>query len=132
MRPTGTSAVLKARVIAGSYVVVLAWDVVSGQVADLAGCLGFAIERTEFDQAGAVVESYWMRSIKRFQDKDQGLPPPRVAVREPPHKPQPTDARMAPRPFVVPSRQSVPEETGGGSRCFSMPRTASTDTVTGL
>ena len=43
--------------------------------ADLAGCLGFAIERTEFDQAGAVVESYWMRSIKRFQDKDQGLPP---------------------------------------------------------
>ena len=49
MRPTGTSAVLKARAIAGSYVVVLAWDVVSGQAADLAGCLGFAIERTEFD-----------------------------------------------------------------------------------
>ena len=57
MRPTGTSAVHKARAIAGSSVVVLAWDVVSGQAADLAGCLGFAIERTEFDQAGAVVES---------------------------------------------------------------------------
>ena len=75
MRPTGTSPVLKARAIAGSYVVVLAWDVVSGQQADLAGCLGFAIERTAFGQAGAVAESYWMRSIKRFQDKDQGLPP---------------------------------------------------------
>ena len=46
-----------------------------GKRTNLAGCLGFAIERTEFDQAGAVVESYWMRSIKRFQDKDQGLPP---------------------------------------------------------
>ena len=75
MRTTATSTVLKARAIAGTYVVVLAWDVVSGQKAKLKGLLGFAIERTEFDENGGVVESYWMRSIKRFRDKDKSLPP---------------------------------------------------------
>jgi len=73
MRTTATGGLLKARAIAGTYVVVLAWDALPGQKAKLKGCLGFAIERTEFDQNGAIVESYWMRSIKRFKDK--GLPP---------------------------------------------------------
>jgi phosphatidylserine/phosphatidylglycerophosphate/cardiolipin synthase-like enzyme len=75
MRTTATSAVLKARAIAGTYVVVLAWDVLSAKKAKLKGLLGFAIERTELDASGAAVEAYWMRSIKRFRDKDKGLPP---------------------------------------------------------
>jgi len=76
MRPTRASAVLKARAIAGTNVVVLAWDVVSGDEADLRDdCLGFAIERTEFKAGGTPLETYWMRSIKRFKDKDKGLPP---------------------------------------------------------
>ncbi len=37
--------------------------------------LGYAIERTELDLAGNEVERYWMRGIKRFKDKDKGLPP---------------------------------------------------------
>jgi hypothetical protein len=37
--------------------------------------LGYAIERTELDLAGNEVERYWMRGIKRFKDRDKGLPP---------------------------------------------------------
>ncbi|MEB3301713.1 MAG: hypothetical protein VKN56_07055 [Cyanobacteriota bacterium] len=37
--------------------------------------LGYAIERTELDGAGQAVERYWMRGIKRFKDRDKGLPP---------------------------------------------------------
>ena len=37
--------------------------------------LGYAIERAELDLAGNEVERYWMRGIKRFKDKDKGLPP---------------------------------------------------------
>jgi hypothetical protein len=37
--------------------------------------LGYAIERAELDVAGHEVERYWMRGIKRFKDKDKGLPP---------------------------------------------------------
>ncbi|MFO1452537.1 MAG: phospholipase D-like domain-containing protein, partial [Opitutaceae bacterium] len=36
--------------------------------------MGFAIRRSEYDGA-AKVESYTMRSIKRFRNKDKGLPP---------------------------------------------------------
>jgi len=36
--------------------------------------MGFAIERTELKN-GQVIERYWMRSIKRFREKDRGLPP---------------------------------------------------------
>jgi phosphatidylserine/phosphatidylglycerophosphate/cardiolipin synthase-like enzyme len=74
MRVTGDSTVLKARAIAGTYVVVLAWDLRSGQEDRLEGLLGFAIERTEFEN-GDVVESYWLRGIKRFREKDKGYPP---------------------------------------------------------
>ena len=75
MRTTATSAVLKARAIAGTYVVILAWDVLPAKKAKLKGLLGFAIERTELGANGTPLESYWMRSIKRFRDKDKGLPP---------------------------------------------------------
>jgi phosphatidylserine/phosphatidylglycerophosphate/cardiolipin synthase-like enzyme len=37
--------------------------------------LGYAIERAELDPAGNEIERYWMRGIKRFKDKDKGLPP---------------------------------------------------------
>lgn len=75
MRATGEGTVLKARAIAGTYVVVLAWDFLPGQENKKNGLLGFAIERTELDAAGSVLESYWMRSIKRFKDKDKSFPP---------------------------------------------------------
>jgi len=65
---------LKAKAIAGTHVVVLAWDLQTGQKSKLDGLLGFAIRRTEFD-GNTKVESYTMRSIKRFKDKDKGYPP---------------------------------------------------------
>lgn len=74
MRTTAESPILRARAIAGTYVVVLAWDVIDGQEDKLDGLLGFAIERTEYGNDGPV-ESYWMHGIKRFRDKDKGLPP---------------------------------------------------------
>ncbi len=75
MRISANSAVLKARAIAGTYVVILAWDFMPGNVAKRKSLLGFAIQRTEYNKQGAIVESYWMRSIKRFKDKDKSFPP---------------------------------------------------------
>ena len=74
MRSTGQSPMLKARAIAGTHVVILAWDLKSGQKSKLAGLLGFAIERSELKADNSVDESYWLRGIKRFKDKDKGLP----------------------------------------------------------
>lgn len=74
MRTTGTSTTLKAKAIAGTHVVVLAWDLQPGQRPRLEGLLGFAVWRTEFD-GNTIVESYALRSIKRFRDKDKGFPP---------------------------------------------------------
>lgn len=78
MRYPKQNAVLKARAIAGTHVVVLAWDF-QGEVRTqrLQGLLGFAIERSEYDRDGRRVETYWLRGIKRFKDKDKdkGLPP---------------------------------------------------------
>jgi hypothetical protein len=67
-KQSGTS--LSVRGIAGSHVVVLAWDL---RDFDTENLLGFAVERTEFN-GDAVVERYYLRGIKRFEDKDQGLP----------------------------------------------------------
>jgi phosphatidylserine/phosphatidylglycerophosphate/cardiolipin synthase-like enzyme len=75
MRATGNSTELKAAAYAGTYVVVLAWDTLDGNAPSRNDLLGYAIERTEFDLAGNEVERYWMRGIKRFKDKDKGLPP---------------------------------------------------------
>ncbi len=76
MRTKAQSPLLKARAIAGTHVIVLAWDLLPGQANEqkLRGLLGFALERSEL-QNGAPIETYWMRSIKRFRDKDKGLPP---------------------------------------------------------
>jgi len=74
MRRKETGPVLICRAIAGTYVVVLAWDFRPGQEAKKEGLLGFAIERIESD-AGTVTERYFLRGIKRFRNKDDGLPP---------------------------------------------------------
>jgi phosphatidylserine/phosphatidylglycerophosphate/cardiolipin synthase-like enzyme len=75
MRATAQSTELKAAAYAGTYVVVLAWDTVTGKKPARPDLLGYAIERSELNAAGQVVERYWMRGIKRFKDKDKGLPP---------------------------------------------------------
>ena len=75
MRATATGTELKAAAYAGTYVVILAWDTLDGQQPARNDLLGYAIERAELNQAGDVLERYWMRAIKRFEDKDKGLPP---------------------------------------------------------
>lgn len=75
MRIARTNTVLKGRAIAGTHVVVLAWDFRGKvRVHRLRGLLGFAIERSEYGPSGAPLETYWLRGIKRFRDKDKGLP----------------------------------------------------------
>ena len=75
MRVRNANGPFSVRAICGPHVVILAWDV---READwdtfTAGLLGFAIERSELKN-GAVVERYFLRGIKRFEDKDKGLPP---------------------------------------------------------
>jgi phosphatidylserine/phosphatidylglycerophosphate/cardiolipin synthase-like enzyme len=75
MRATAKSSALRAAAYAGTYVVVLAWDTLDGEKPTRTDLLGYAIERTELDKNGDEVERYWMRGIKRFKDKDKGLPP---------------------------------------------------------
>ena len=75
MRATENGTELKAAAYAGTYVVVLAWDTLNGKAPKRKNLLGYAIERTELDLAGNEVERYWMRGIKRFKEKDKGLPP---------------------------------------------------------
>lgn len=83
MRSTSKpGTILKVRAIAGLHAVILAWDfrkkitLGAGTLpVDLRDLLGFAIERAELDAAGNVVESYQLRGIKRFKNKDEGLAP---------------------------------------------------------
>ena len=75
MRATASGTELKAAAYAGTYVVVLAWDTLNGKAPSRKNLLGYAIERAELDGEGNEVERYWMRGIKRFKDKDKGLPP---------------------------------------------------------
>jgi phosphatidylserine/phosphatidylglycerophosphate/cardiolipin synthase-like enzyme len=75
MRATGQSTELKAAAYAGTYVVALAWDTLDGKKPSRPDLLGYAIERAEFDNAGTQIERYFLRGIKRFKDKDQGLAP---------------------------------------------------------
>ncbi|URM36171.1 phospholipase D-like domain-containing protein [Flavobacterium anhuiense] len=67
-----TNNVLKARAIAGTYVVILAWDLIDPDAFDKNNLLGFAIERSEF-QNDEIIEKYWMKGLKRFEKKDVGL-----------------------------------------------------------
>ena len=74
MRNLARGDVLTVRAIAGSHVVTLAWDFAAGRDEKKQGLLGFAIERSELDPNGGVVERYGLRGVKRFQFKDEGLP----------------------------------------------------------
>jgi hypothetical protein len=75
MRVIVKGSELEAAAYAGTYVVVLAWDTLDGKMPLRTDLLGYAIERAEFDVAGNEVERYWMRGIKRFKERDKGLPP---------------------------------------------------------
>lgn len=74
MRNSAASTVLRVRAVAGTYVVILAWDFTAGQEAKKDGLMGFAIQREEL-KGDNVIERYWMTGIKRFKDKDRGLAP---------------------------------------------------------
>lgn len=75
MRKTEQGALLEVRAIGGLHVVTLAWDFRDGaQEAKKKGLLGFAVERTEM-KGESEVERYFLRGIKRFRFKDEGLPP---------------------------------------------------------
>jgi len=74
MRQLVKGSALAVRAIGGLHVVTIAWDFVEGQEGKRTGLLGFAIERSELDK-GAVIERYYLRGIKRFKSKDEGLPP---------------------------------------------------------
>jgi phosphatidylserine/phosphatidylglycerophosphate/cardiolipin synthase-like enzyme len=72
MRNKHSGDVLSVRAISGNHVVVLAWDLKTQQFGTQ-NLLGFAVERTEFD-GDKIAERYYLRGIKRFEDKDKGLP----------------------------------------------------------
>ena len=74
MRQPVKGNVLAVRAIGGLHVVTVAWDFLEGQEAKREGLLGFAIERSELKQ-GEVIERYFLRGIKRFKSKDEGLAP---------------------------------------------------------
>lgn len=74
MRKLVKGDVLAVRAIGGLHVVTVAWDFLEGQEAKREGLLGFAIERSELKQ-GEVIERYFLRGIKRFKLKDEGLAP---------------------------------------------------------
>ncbi len=73
MRELQKGQVLHVRAIAGLHVVTLAWDFAEGAEQKREGLLGFAIERAELKD-GNVAERYYLRGIKRFKLKDEGLP----------------------------------------------------------
>ncbi len=79
MRATKSGKYLKLRAIAGTHVVVLAWDFAKApgptSFTGDRNLLGFAVHRTKLGDAGEVLTQYYLRGIKRFKDKDKGLPP---------------------------------------------------------
>lgn len=74
MRKLVKGDVLAVRAIGGLHVVTVAWDFLPGHAAKREGLLGFAIERSELDQ-GEALERYFLRGIKRFRFKDEGVAP---------------------------------------------------------
>src|SRR5262245_35377666 len=62
------SGPLSVHAVAGSYVVLLGFDLDSSA---LDGLLGFAIERTDHDED----ERYWLLGFKTFAETDPALPP---------------------------------------------------------
>ena len=74
MREIKKGTALAVRAIGGLHVVTVAWDFMPAQEPKRVGLLGFAIERSELAD-GKIVERYYLRGIKRFKNKDEGLPP---------------------------------------------------------
>src|ERR1051325_7825952 len=74
MRELKRGKVLAVRAIGGLHVVTVAWDFVEGQEAKRKGLLCFAIERSEF-KGDRLIERLFVRGIKRFKKKDEGLAP---------------------------------------------------------
>jgi phosphatidylserine/phosphatidylglycerophosphate/cardiolipin synthase-like enzyme len=74
MRQLEKGHVLNVRAIGGLHVVTLALDFAEGQDDKRKGLLGFAIERSELKN-GNVIEQYFLRGIKRFKFKDEGIAP---------------------------------------------------------
>jgi phosphatidylserine/phosphatidylglycerophosphate/cardiolipin synthase-like enzyme len=74
MREIKKGDVLAVRAIGGLHVVTLAWDFMPGHEDAKDGLLGFAIERSEIEE-GKEIERYFLRGIKRFKDKDDGVAP---------------------------------------------------------
>lgn len=72
MRNLVKGDVLAVRAIGGLHVVTVAWDFLEGHDEKRDGLLGFAIERSELNK-GEIVERYYLRGIKRFKNKDEGL-----------------------------------------------------------
>src|SRR4051794_28534949 len=72
MRNRVDGDVLAVRAIGGLHVVTLAWDFIEGQDPKKERLLGFAIERAELKN-GEFIERYYLRGIKRFKFKDEGL-----------------------------------------------------------
>lgn len=75
MRKVMRNGPLSVRAIAGSHVVVLAWDVAAESWNKFKeNWLGIAIQRTEHasDKDPAVIERYWLRGMKRFERVDMG------------------------------------------------------------
>jgi hypothetical protein len=59
---------LTVHAIAGSYVVILGFNLTKTA---LKGCLGFAVERIDHTEN----ERYWLKGFKTFQETDASLPP---------------------------------------------------------
>lgn len=68
MRATETSGGLKVHVVAGTYVVLLGFDLPR---ADCDGLLGFSIHRRDHTDN----EAYYLRGLKTFEETDPGFPP---------------------------------------------------------
>ena len=66
MRKKTTSQGLTLQVIAGTYVVLLGFNM---DEADWDGLMGFAIHRTDHHEE----EAYWMEGLKTFEETDPGL-----------------------------------------------------------
>lgn len=80
MRVSNSGNFLRARAIAGTHVVVLAWDFVApapdlGSFSGANNLLGFAVHRKMLGKNNKVLTSYYLRGMKRFEDKDKGLAP---------------------------------------------------------
>lgn len=75
MRSYSEGDVLLVRAIGGLHVVILAWDFNSESSYVKDNLIGFAIERSEFNNQNELIARYFLRGIKRFKGKDDGVQP---------------------------------------------------------